>query len=248
MCLEGATTVAEESGLPGRQGRLLCAYLVVERFRPVIRDELLDVLWPALSPSAPDSGLNALVSRVRRWFASVPGGPTVVGGDSGYQLAAQPRLWIDVECARLAADEADAALRAADHRSAWAKAVVTAAITRRPFLPGADGPWPAATRTDLGRLLCRSLDVLAASCTATGQSALAITAASELVAREPYGEAGYRRLIAAHQAAGDRAAALRVYQRCRGLLADELGVEPSAETQAAFLDALRAGTGRGHHG
>ena len=34
--------------------------------------------------------------------------------------------------------------------------------------------------------------------------------------------------------------ALRVYERCRRLLADELGAYPSPETEAVYLDLLRA--------
>jgi DNA-binding SARP family transcriptional activator len=35
------------SRLPGRQGRLMFAYLVCHRSRPATRDELIDLLWPA---------------------------------------------------------------------------------------------------------------------------------------------------------------------------------------------------------
>ena len=57
---------------------------------------------------------------------------------------------------------------------------------------------------------------------------------------EPYREGGYRRLMQAHAAAGDSAEALRVYERCRRLLADELGAYPSAETESIYRDLLRA--------
>ena len=40
--------------------------------------------------------------------------------------------------------------------------------------------------------------------------------------------------------AGNRAEALRVYERCRALMGDELGVDPSAETQACHLEILRS--------
>jgi hypothetical protein len=39
--------------LPGRQGRALVAYLVLNRDRAVSRDELLDILWPADAPTPP---------------------------------------------------------------------------------------------------------------------------------------------------------------------------------------------------
>ena len=42
----------------------------------------------------------------------------------------------------------------------------------------------------------------------------------------------------AYAAAGDRAESLRVYERCRRLLADELGAYPSPETEAAYRALL----------
>ena len=41
-----------------------------------------------------------------------------------------------------------------------------------------------------------------------------------------------------HAAQGNRAEALRVYQQCRQLLADELGIDPSPETEALYLELL----------
>ena len=45
-------------------------------------------------------------------------------------------------------------------------------------------------------------------------------------------------LMRAHAAAGNRAEALWVYECCRKLISDELGVTPSAETSAAHVDIL----------
>jgi DNA-binding SARP family transcriptional activator len=41
-------------------------------------------------------------------------------------------------------------------------------------------------------------------------------------------------------AAGNRAEALRVYSKCRKLFRDELGATPSPQTEAVFLQILRA--------
>lgn len=42
-----------EELLPGRQGRLLFAYLVAQRRHAVTRSELTDALWPQQSPALP---------------------------------------------------------------------------------------------------------------------------------------------------------------------------------------------------
>lgn len=240
VCLESGALLVDETSLPGRQGRLLLAYLVLERFRPVTRDELVALLWPDDPPGAADAGLSALVSKLRRRLAQAGGGLTISGGDGSYELKVPSEVWIDVERAVLAADQAEAALRTGDHRTAWAAANVAAAVARRPLLPGIEGPWLDGQRARLRTLLTRSLDTLAGACLATGQTALAIASATELVHLEPFRESGYRSLMRAHRVAGDRGEALRVYDRCRRLLADELGVSPSPPTEELYLALLGA--------
>ena len=44
----------------------------------------------------------------------------------------------------------------------------------------------------------------------------------------------------AHALAGNRAEALRVYARCRQILSEELGVDPSPPTESVYLEILRA--------
>src|SRR5215210_2289845 len=86
-----------EGDLPGRQGRLLFAYLALNRERAVRRDELVDAVWDDRPPGAPDAGLAALLTRVRRAL-----GPEAVEGRSQVRLAL-PDVWLDVEAARAAA-------------------------------------------------------------------------------------------------------------------------------------------------
>ncbi|MDQ3093483.1 MAG: transcriptional regulator, partial [Actinomycetota bacterium] len=61
--------------LPGRQGRALLAYLVLNRSRPVDRDELAHVLWPAETPAAPEAALSSVLAKVRRAL-----GPCLISG------------------------------------------------------------------------------------------------------------------------------------------------------------------------
>ena len=52
------------------------------------------------------------------------------------------------------------------------------------------------------------------------------------LALEPWNEGAHQNLMLALALGGQRAAALRQYEACRSVLAQELGVEPSAETEA----------------
>jgi DNA-binding SARP family transcriptional activator len=73
-----------------------------------------------------------------------------------------------------------------------------------------------------------------------GEHPLAVETARELVALRPFHEAGTRLLMRAHAAAGNGAEALLAYERCRALLAEELGASPSPETRAVHSELLKA--------
>jgi DNA-binding SARP family transcriptional activator len=72
------------------------------------------------------------------------------------------------------------------------------------------------------------------------ESALAVQYASEIVQLEPFRETGYQHLMRLHADMGNRGEALRVFGRLRELLRDELGAEPSPQTQAIFQEILTA--------
>lgn len=84
-----------------------------------------------------------------------------------------------------------------------------------------------------------------------GAPAAALPLAEALVALDPLREDAHRGLVRLHYLAGDRAAALRAFDRCEQLLKHELGTRPSPETLAllATIEAaapLAAGLAEPH--
>lgn len=63
-----------------------------------------------------------------------------------------------------------------------------------------------------------------------GELGLAMQRAEELVALEPYRESAYGSLVDLNVACGNRAEALRVYERCLHRLREDLGVAPPRPT------------------
>ena len=61
---EGALAF-DEAALPGRQGRLVFAYLATNLHRTVSRAELTDVLWGDSPPRGAEMTLSAVLSRLR---------------------------------------------------------------------------------------------------------------------------------------------------------------------------------------
>jgi peptide/nickel transport system substrate-binding protein len=150
------------------------------------------------------------------------------------------RAWVDVIAAADAVAEAEAALAVDDLEQAKADATRAASLARPRFLFGEEGDWIDAKRRELSDILRRALSCLTEACLRSGDEVEAAKWAEETIALEPYRETGYRQLMAAHAAAGNRAEALRVYERCRQLLATELGAYPSPETESIYRELLEA--------
>lgn len=239
LTIEGRALV-DQASLPGRHGRLALVRLVLARHRPVPTSELADAIWGARVPASVDGSLRAIVSKVRAVIVeAAPGQAASLTFDSGcYQLRA-PEAWVDVEEAGNAVDRAEGRLRSGHADQAWGHATVATAIARRPLLPGEEAPWVEEARTDLHDALVRALSVLAEVWRRRGDHGLAVATARELVALDPFREAGHRALMAAHAAEGDLAAAVRAHEACRRLLADELGIDPSPQTHELYVALLR---------
>src|SRR5207253_1703610 len=148
--------------------------------------------------------------------------------------------WIDVVVAANAAKEAEGALAAGKLERAKVSAALAASLVRQPFLPGEEGTWVEEKRRQFAEVRGGALSVLADACLRSGDAREAAEWAEQAIALEPFRETGYRRLMEAHAAAGNRAEALRVYERCRRLLADELGTYPSPETESIYRELLEA--------
>jgi DNA-binding SARP family transcriptional activator len=231
-----------EDSLPGLQGRVVLAMLAAERRRSLSHDELAEELWAEERPPAWENGLKALISKLRTALTSAGlDGRTIAGALGLYQLELPPETWVDLEAAADALHRAETLARKdlIDDAAAWA--LGSRAIATRPFLEGADGPWTERHRAWLRDVYLRSLEVLTDAWIRRGDPILAVADTEEALRSEPFRESLYRLLMRAHAAGGNRAQALRVYEECRRLLADELGVDPSPETEAIYLDILRKG-------
>ena len=233
----------DERHFPGRQGRLLFAYLATAGHgRPVPRDELAEVLWGDALPATWDKALSGLVSKLRAMLAQggIDGGNALTAAFGCYRLDLPDGTWVDVLQAESALLEAESLLGADDLERARDVASFAESIVRRPFLPGDDGPWVDAKRRELADVRLRALSTLSEAFLRSGDAAEAVRWAGQEIEVEPFRERGYRRLMSAHIASGDRAEALRVYERCRRLLAEELGAYPSPETESIYRSLLDA--------
>jgi DNA-binding SARP family transcriptional activator len=226
-----------EGRLPGRQGRLLFAYLVLNRHRLATCGDLVEALWPSRHPTATETALNALISKLRKLF-----GPGVIDGRSSLRLLLAADARVDVEAATTAVHQAESQVPLGQWKRAWGPSLVALFVAEREFLPGADAPWIDEERRHLADIRLRALEAHAAAAFGTGGTELpgAIPAGRQLVRLVPLRESGYQLLMQALACQGNIAEALSVYATLRVVLRDELGVSPSPKTQAVYDELLHA--------
>ena len=226
--------------LRGRQVRLLLAYLLLNRLRPVGREELIGALWPEDAPQSQDAALRTLLSRLRSAL-----GTGSVSGRSDLMLVLPEPVWVDFEAARTELASALAALEHDDARSAWGLAQVPLNVSARGLLPGVQAAWIEPHRRELEDIRLQALEVVAGAGLRLGGAQLGSVerSARALIEAEPYRESGYTLLMQSHGLRGNVAEALRVFDRLRVLLREELGTAPSQEAIAVHEQLLRGESG-----
>ena len=222
--------------LGSRKGRTLLKLLALAGGQPVSVDRIADVLWGDDQPARPTEQVGVLVSRLR----GVLGAERIIRSGSGYRVACD---WLDVDELRELATVASRAL--AEGRVGAARAAADAALrlARGELLPDEEGEWILPERAAVGATITLVQRVAVDAAVAAGDHGEAAAVAEQALLRDPYDEAILRTLMAAHLAAGRPASALAAYARVRTRLGNDLGVPPTAETEAMYARSLAAADG-----
>lgn len=230
--------------VPGPLGRVALAYLVLHRDRPVTRDELAEALWGGEHlPETWQSALRGIVFRLRRALGAVglPGAEVLQNTFGCYLLCLPAGTTVDVEEASHLLERARASLGAGLPVDAQQAAAAASEASRADFLPGAHGAWFEQRQAAVRQVRMSALDVLCEAATAAGDYPVAVGAAEDAIAEEPYREPAHALLMQAHRAAGNRAEAVRAYERCKVFLRRDLGIGPSPSTVALHRSILGGG-------
>ncbi|MGH8962329.1 MAG: BTAD domain-containing putative transcriptional regulator [Jatrophihabitantaceae bacterium] len=234
----GPVEVREDGGefveVAGTRLRCLLARLALDAGRPVGVATLVDAVWGDQPPADEANALQTLVSRLRRAL----GGATTIGQSAaGYRLAVSRE---DVDAFRfetLAADGASA-LRAGEAAGAAGKLRAALALWRGPALSDV-GESVTAAATRLNDLRLAALVDRIDADLALGRASSVVSEIEVRASEHPLHERLAGQLVRALATTGRQADALTAYERVRARLADELGVDPSADLQATHLAVLR---------
>jgi DNA-binding SARP family transcriptional activator len=228
-----------EDELPGAKGRLLFAYLVLNRDRRIGRDELLTAVYGEEASPEQHPSLSVLLSKLRSVI-----GPDLLAGRSELELVLPGDAFVDVEAAREALHRAESHVAAGEWAASWGPSGVAYHVARRTLLQGEDRPWLDEWRRRLEEIELRGLECFAEARLGLGGPTLpqAEDCARRLIELAPYRETGHRILIESLERRGNVAEALLAYDRLRVLLRDELGVTPGPALQSVHRRLLGEAT------
>ncbi len=240
--LTGATTVlTSDRVVSGRdfggvKVRRLLEVLALQLGTPVSKDRLSELLWDGQPPASWLATLEAYVSQLRgRLQPGVPARASVIRTVNGGYLLDAEQVQVDVGTAR------DLVARARTARPGVALPLLREALELDgDLLPGSVGTeWADSARQEHLVLRVSAATAAAQHALHLGQPALAVTLADEALSLDPMAEEAVRCVMQGLWATGRTAEALRRHGELRRVLADELGVDPSPQTQALLTQLLR---------
>lgn len=222
--------------LGSRKARRLLMLLAVHRGQAVGVDRIVEALWDD-PPRQPERNVATLVSRLR----AVLGPEVITGGPGGYQLGMPPAVLVDVDVAAKLVAEASSRLAAGEAAlAAGAASRALELVGPGPLLVGEpDADWVSAARAGAERLVRDARHTAAAALLLIDDPAAAARVSADAVAADRFDEAAHRLLMTSYGTVGETSMALAVYERLRGALATDLGVDPAPQTRAVYLAVLR---------
>ena len=230
--------------------RALLAYLAVESETPQRREALAAMLWPDRPERVARTNLRQALYRLRRALGDRQATlPHLLVTAKDVQLHPGNRHWLDVI-------EFEAHLSAGRARppgglvlcpDCLARLEAAVDLYRGEFLAGFTLPacphfawWQLNVQQACHRQALEALHQLVVAYEAQGDCAAVRRVARKEIELEPWRESAHRRCMRACALCGQRGEALHQYEVCRVLLAQEMGVEPSAETTTLY-EQIRSG-------
>lgn len=229
------------TGFISAKAQALLFYLATTG-RAHTRDTLATLFWDEMPEAAAKKNLTKALSNLRKLL-----GDSIESDNQTAGLNPRLDIWLDVHVVEQAVNAAEAA-------SDWETLQQAVDLYQSDFLRGFhvnDAPvfeeWVWAERERLHQMIIRSLQSLADRQVAAQDDTQAIHHLSRLLAIEPLHEPAHLLMMRCLARSGQRSAALAHYEACCRTLAEELGVEPSAELRACYERIKSAGVPPPHN-
>jgi DNA-binding SARP family transcriptional activator len=226
------------------KGRAILKYLAAQPRQRVLRDVLLEVLWPETDPHTANNRLKVAMHHLRQVCAPLDadaGAECVIFRDGCYMFNPSIRVWTDVdafEAAWRAGAQMQRAGRVAEARTHFTRAE---ALYRGDFLEeDLFEDWALLRREELKDIYLTVLGKLSQDGFEAGDFERAGEGWRKILVKDPCREDVYRSLMRCCAHCGQRSLALHWYELCARVLEEQLHLEPEPETVMLYR-RIRAG-------
>ncbi|MFS8098597.1 tetratricopeptide repeat protein [Lentzea alba] len=223
--------------LAGHRQKRLLALLLLRANTAMSPDQVIDALWDDEPPATARSQVRNAVARLRRDLGSA--GAAVVTDSGNYRLCVDDDQ-ADVLRFSRAVKRARELARAGANDDAVEAVRAGLSLWRGTAFAGLEGRVFEAAAVSLAEQRLAAQELLIHLRVATGDTAGLAAELSVLTAEHPTSEPLVAQLMTALCREGKQADALRAYERLRGRLADELGIDPGRELRDLHERVLRS--------
>jgi DNA-binding SARP family transcriptional activator len=218
-----------------RVGMELCCFLLARGGQPVPRDELLELLWPEVDRDRALHRLHVAISDLRQVLDERGASESLVQLDEDRYSTAAHRIVTDCDVFEEHYRQGRMLLARGARPAAAEELRRALSLYTGDFLADLpDADWTHGPRTHYAERRLSSLELLCEHAVDSGDHVSVVEYAHQIIRADNLRERPHRHLMRSHYRLGQRACAIRQYQSCARLLADELGVRPSHETQRLF--------------
>jgi DNA-binding SARP family transcriptional activator len=219
----------------------LFCYLLLHRDRPHARETLAGTLWGNSPTAQAKKYLRQALWQLQAALDLPPAAPErfLQVEVEWVQFHPVADLWLDVALFEQAYTRLHGVPGEQLDAGAAAAAQEAVALYQGDLLEGQYQDWCLYERERLQQMYLALLDKLIGHCVARQDYAAAQDYGGRVLRYDRAHERTHRHLMRLHYLAGDRAAALRQYERCRHALAEELGVAPAHSTTEIY-EQIRA--------
>jgi|GEM_PF-2155421 len=210
----------------------LFKFLVAQRGKAAVREQILDAIWPEADPDSADRSFEVTLSTLRRLLDPADGPTVIVRRGRGYLLNPEVPVALDVERFKQHLDRGNWWSQRGQASLAVSEWLEAERAYGGDFL--ADDPYEDWATGDRERLREQYLDMLLRLSDMDlqqGRFGEALERAHRVLQCDPIRESAYRVMMRAHAAQGNRAMVIRDLKRCADVLRHELGEDPMPETR-----------------
>lgn len=215
--------------LPTRKTAALLAFLAHPAGREHPREVLVETFWPDSEPESGRKSLGVALSALRQALEPDEADRGTILRSGRISVSLNPEL-VTTDLGRFEQILAHAA-KTEDPGKRLELLREATAIPAGFFLPGNYEDWAVTEADRLALRLQAALEELSDLAEHLGDLQGALTAALRVVELDRLSEAGYRRLMRLHAAAGNRGEVQRQYRLLEQVLRSEMDAAPSAETR-----------------